>query len=58
MEEEKERQRDKDGKMKAEIFRNEVKRGVMGNVLEQKEMSVVGDDLDKVKAIFDEEWVK
>lgn len=58
MEEEKERQRDKDSKMKAEIFRNEVKRGVMGNVLEQKEMSVVGDDLEKVKAIFDEEWAK
>jgi hypothetical protein len=53
-----ERTRDKETKLKAEIFRNETKKSISGMILEQKEMSVVGDDLDKVKAIFDEEWAK
>ena len=53
-----ERQRDTNNKLKAEIYRNETKRGVTGSVLEQKELSVVGDDLNKVKEIFDEEWMR
>jgi len=46
------------GKMKAEIFRSEIKKSPSGMIMEQKELSVTGDDLDKVKAIFDEEWSK
>lgn len=58
MVEERTREKETNNKMKAEIFRNETKKSISGMILEQKEISVVGDDLDKVKAIFDEEWAK
>lgn len=45
-------------KIKTEIYRNEIKKGITGNMLEQKELSVTGDNLDKVKEVFDEEWIK
>lgn len=53
-----EKEKIENNKLKAEIYRNEIKKGITGTMIEQKELSVVGDDLDKVKEIFDCEWNK
>jgi len=43
---------------KAGITKRETKKGSTGIILEEKYLSVEGENLSKVKKVFEEEWEK